>query len=378
LVAINDERTEAQALKRIGEIQAKLAKGALFQDLAKEFSDDPGSAVKGGDLGLNAKGTFVPEFEKAQASLVKGKISEPVKTNFGYHLIQLLDTQEPPKPSLESLTAVLSDRIIQEKAKKAFNEAIDQMKDLAFSSADLQLVSDALNLPIQTLDWITRVRGTAYFQDAKWREIAFSEEVKQEGLNSDVLMVAENEAWVIRKKNYRPKQTIPLAQIKDRVKADFIQDKSIELIKRKIADWNKSHLKSDKKITFAEALPSIQKTFGTQYSWNAATAARGVDNLPQALSAGLFKIAENATWPQVHLVQAEKNEQSEDLYLVFIESIHVPELTESDRMGFKSVLGFHQAQMMQAYFAKDLEQSTEIEFKDALDDPREQNKVINL
>ncbi|GIS41343.1 MAG: hypothetical protein Ct9H90mP13_11890 [Pseudomonadota bacterium] len=70
----------------IEEIQSKLDT-ETFKDLAKEYSDDPGSAAVGGDLGWAEPGLFVPEFESALFSMNVGEISAPVKTDFGYHLI---------------------------------------------------------------------------------------------------------------------------------------------------------------------------------------------------------------------------------------------------------------------------------------------------
>lgn len=86
LVRIDDKRTDADAKKLIEDIK-KQATVANFSELAKKYSDDPGSKAKGGELGEFERGRMVPEFENAAFSLKAGEISEPIKTNYGYHLI---------------------------------------------------------------------------------------------------------------------------------------------------------------------------------------------------------------------------------------------------------------------------------------------------
>lgn len=86
-ILVADEKTAK-------EVRAKLDKGEDFAKLAKQYSKDTGSAQKGGDLGWFGAGKMVPEFENAAYKLKKNEISEPVKSQYGYHIIQLLDKKE--------------------------------------------------------------------------------------------------------------------------------------------------------------------------------------------------------------------------------------------------------------------------------------------
>ncbi|MEQ9438132.1 MAG: peptidylprolyl isomerase [Cyclobacteriaceae bacterium] len=83
-------RREKKALKQARKIRNKLLRGADFHQLAEKYSDDPGSAQHGGELGSVHFGQFVPEFEETIRSIEPGKVSEPVRTDFGYHLIELM------------------------------------------------------------------------------------------------------------------------------------------------------------------------------------------------------------------------------------------------------------------------------------------------
>lgn len=111
ILITTDDKSDAAAKQQIDAIKAELDGGADFATVAKEKSQDPGSKENGGDLGCNAAGTFVPEFEKAAAALPIGKVSDPVKTQFGYHLILVKSRQ----------TAQQSD-VQQQVGQGAFNQ----------------------------------------------------------------------------------------------------------------------------------------------------------------------------------------------------------------------------------------------------------------
>jgi peptidyl-prolyl cis-trans isomerase C len=106
LKANEKDLTDAEALAKTKELRAKIEGGADFAAVAKEESDDTGSGANGGDLGAFGKGQMVPEFEKAAFAMKVGDISEPVKSQFGYHLIQVQDhtskTFEAVRPEIES------------------------------------------------------------------------------------------------------------------------------------------------------------------------------------------------------------------------------------------------------------------------------------
>lgn len=99
------------------EIADKLAKGGDFAALAKENSEDPGSKDNGGDLGYFGHGQMVPEFEKAAFALEKGKISAPVKSNFGFHIIKLEDKRMRQPPPFDGLKDRIVNTLLQKKAQ---------------------------------------------------------------------------------------------------------------------------------------------------------------------------------------------------------------------------------------------------------------------
>ncbi len=115
------------------EILAKIKAGGDFAALAKENSTDTGSKEQGGFLGYFGRGQMVPEFEKAAFTMIKGQVSEPVKTNFGWHIIKLEDRRRKPPPSfdevketiLNSLAVLKAQEVVAALRKKANVEYVD-------------------------------------------------------------------------------------------------------------------------------------------------------------------------------------------------------------------------------------------------------------
>ncbi len=103
LLQVNDSRTEAAAIAQLTSVKEKLARGEHFDALARTISEDPGSAPSGGDLGVISKGAMSPEFEKAAWSLGVNEVSDPVRTEFGLHLIKVVAIETDQFPSLDEM-----------------------------------------------------------------------------------------------------------------------------------------------------------------------------------------------------------------------------------------------------------------------------------
>jgi peptidyl-prolyl cis-trans isomerase D len=215
-----DEAATAAALEKSQSIVARLDAGESFEDLAKELSDDPGSAASGGDLGFFGRGMMTPEFEEAVFGLQKGERSQPVKSPFGFHIIELLDIKPEVAIPLAEVRDELVDQLLSEERGRVYYERFETLSSLAFEQPDsLQGAADALHLDIRESDWISKQGGSGIAENSAIVDAAFSEDVLLNGNNSAPIEIGPDHVVVIRTLEHQEATQQPL----DEVKADVVQ-----------------------------------------------------------------------------------------------------------------------------------------------------------
>jgi len=123
-----DEKAWKEAKKKAMDIKKRLEKGEDFASLAKEYSDDPGTKNRGGELGFFSKGRMVPEFETAAFSLEPGVFSDPVKTSFGYHIIQVEEKKEAGTRKFSEVAPQVKQMLVREKQRERMDKIINDLK----------------------------------------------------------------------------------------------------------------------------------------------------------------------------------------------------------------------------------------------------------
>ncbi|UFP98148.1 SurA N-terminal domain-containing protein [Pseudomonas fitomaticsae] len=224
LIEVNDKTTEAQAKAKIEEVQARLAKGEKFEALAKEFSQDPGSANNGGDLGYAGPGVYDPAFEKALYSLNKDQVSEPVRTDFGFHLIKLLGVEAPEVPTLASLKDKLTRELKTQQVEQRFVEATKQLEDSSFEASDLAQPAQDLKLTVHTSKPFGREGGEGVAANRAVVTAAFSTEVLEEGANSTAIELDPETVIVLRAKEHLKPAQLPLESVATAIRAQLTKE----------------------------------------------------------------------------------------------------------------------------------------------------------
>jgi peptidyl-prolyl cis-trans isomerase D len=281
LIEVNDKVTEAQAKAKIEEVQARLAKGEKFEALAKEFSQDPGSANNGGDLGFAGPGVYDPAFEKALYSLAKDQVSEPVRTDFGFHLIKLLGVEAPEVPTFASLKDKLTRELKTQQVEQRFVEATKQLEDSSFESSDLAQPAQDLKLTVHTSAPFGREGGEGVAANRAVVTAAFSPEVLDEGANSTAIELDPETVIVLRAKEHRKPEQLPLESVAASIRVQLTKEHASAAAKTK-ADQLIASLRDGK--------TALDKAIDGQ-NWKATAAAtraqEGVD--PTVLQA-LFRM----------------------------------------------------------------------------------------
>ncbi|WP_313456198.1 SurA N-terminal domain-containing protein [Pseudomonas sp.] len=282
LIEVNDKVTDAQAKARAEEIEQRLAKGEDFAKLAKEFSQDPGSASNGGDLGFAGPGVYDPDFEEALYKLADGQVSAPVRTQFGYHVIKLLGKQAPEVSSFASLKDKLLRDLKTPLVEQRYVDASKQLQDAAYEASDLGQPAQDLNLKVQTSAPFGREGGEGITANRGVVQAAFSEEVLDEGANSTAIELDPETTVVLRVKEHRKPTQLPLEAVAGNIHDQLAKDKATAELKAK-ADKLIAGLR-DGSIAAAGAHDGQQ--------WKSYEAvARGQDGIDPAELQALFRLA---------------------------------------------------------------------------------------
>ena len=150
-----DDKGVAEAQKRAEDVLKQLKAGANFEDLAKKYSEDPGSAKEGGSLGWIGKGRTVPEFEKAAFSLPKGQISDLVKSSYGFHIIRVDDKQDAHMKTLDEVKDQIEPILKQQKAQQIAQKQAEDLLQAA-KTQGLEAAAAAKGVPVATSDFFSR------------------------------------------------------------------------------------------------------------------------------------------------------------------------------------------------------------------------------
>jgi peptidyl-prolyl cis-trans isomerase D len=215
---------EAQAQ----DIAKRAQAGEDFGALAKEFSKDPGSADKGGDLGFFKSGMMVQPFEDAVKQLQPNQISEVVKSDFGFHIIKLFETKPEQTKTLEMVREEIISAIRKEQAEAKFYAQAEQLSNLAYEKPDsLDPIVQSLGLPLQTTELFSRdAKLAAPLNNPKFMQAAFSETLIKDNQNSEVIDVGKHKAVVLHLKAHEAPQLQPLDFVKEKIVARLKKDKA--------------------------------------------------------------------------------------------------------------------------------------------------------
>lgn len=206
--------------------QAK-APGADFAALAKANSDDVGSKANGGDLGWVARGTMVKPFEDALFAMKKGEVSGPVRSDFGFHVIDLRDIKEGKVTTFEEARPEIEKTLAKTSGEKAVNTAMGVLADEAYKNpANFGSTAVAQKLPFEKVGPVTPAQVQGILAEPAVRRVAFSDNLLKNKGVSDPIMVAPGHSVMVHVVDYTPARQRPLAEVHDQVIADIHADRA--------------------------------------------------------------------------------------------------------------------------------------------------------
>ena len=202
----------------LNEINQKLAAGESFEALAKEYSEDVGSADFGGDLGYTSGDTFPESFEAALEALQLGEVSAPVSTDSGTHLIKLLDIQEQTI-DFDTERGRIEQELIAELTDVWLVEKLANLKELSYNAESLAEIADDLELTAQVSEPFSRAGAAGISSNKTVVNAAFSAEVLEDSYASEVLELGGDRYVVLKLNKAIPARQKELTEVKDTVVA---------------------------------------------------------------------------------------------------------------------------------------------------------------
>jgi peptidyl-prolyl cis-trans isomerase D len=224
-----DDKAVEEARKKAEDVLKQLKAGAKFEDLAKKYSDDPGSAKKGGDLGWIGRGRTVPEFEKAAFSLPIGQLSDLVKSSYGFHIIRVTDKHQAHVKTFDEVKDQIEPLIRQNKVSQLIEKAGNALLSQARAQGIEKAAAEQGLTPITT-DFVSRtdvvpgVGVTPQFMDAVFTE--------KEKAPPDLAQLSQG-AVVFQVLGVHPPATPTFEEIREKVQEQFKNERASVLLAQK-------------------------------------------------------------------------------------------------------------------------------------------------
>lgn len=213
----------------IAQIQERLAAGEAFADLAREFSEDAGSAQQGGELGVFAPGTLPESFETALETLEEGQISEPVTTDSGVHLVRLEERRDVDLPVYEDERERIRTELVALASRELLPRMVEELKEKTFHVEDLAEVADELGLQSATTEPFSRGGGEGIAANGMVVTAAFSEDVLEHGFASEVLTLQDQHFVVVKLREHHPARRKSLDEVRDSIVATLSASRAEEM-----------------------------------------------------------------------------------------------------------------------------------------------------
>jgi peptidyl-prolyl cis-trans isomerase D len=256
LLSVSNPKEDAAVKAKAEGIFKRAQAGEDFAKLAKEFSQDQGSASQGGDLGFSERKTWVAPFGDAAYSMKVDEIRGPVKTQFGYHILKLLAIQPATVKTFEQSKSDLETEYRRNEAEKLFNNAQDQLADAALQNAtDIDVVARKAGLTVQEIPAFSRLDGGgALGKVPAVIDAAFSQDVL-DGRLSAIVEVEKGRGAVLRATDHQLPQQKPLQAVHTEVVAAWKRQRGVELAAAAAAD-------ATKRLDAGESWDSVAKSLG--------------------------------------------------------------------------------------------------------------------
>ena len=287
LLQVGGDRTEQQAEEQMLAIRDRLDAGEDFATVATELSDDPGSKAQGGDLGFFGRGQMIGEFEEAAFSALPGEVVGPVKTNFGYHLIQVEERRDAGRSSFAEAQEQIRSRLLNQRSQDLAESSATELAERI--DKEVLTTPEALQLLADTETGVTFLTTPAFGREDNvpgiGRGTGFSLtafELVQDEISEPVRAAA---GWVILRVAEVQEPRIPtLDEVRDDVGSSVRQDKQMQLATERMVE---ARQKLDDGSSLDEVAEELELVVRESGQFGRGGSVAGLGNNPEVASAAL-------------------------------------------------------------------------------------------
>ncbi len=254
---------------------------ASFGELAKKHSQDPGSAAKGGDLGSFGRGSMVKAFDDAVFKMKVGEISQPVESEYGYHIIRVTGVTPGQLKTLEQARPEIEKELKKQVAGRRFAELAESFNNTVFEQSDsLKPAADLLKVAPRTSGWISRSSAEdAQLNNQKLIQAIFSEDVRVNKRNTEAIEIAPGTIVAARVSEHKPSALKPFDDVKASIEKTLVQNRANQLAAQE----------------GRQVLEQLRQGKAPQLSWDAPQLVRRADpkGMPEPVLRQVFKADAN-------------------------------------------------------------------------------------
>ncbi|MBU0622477.1 MAG: SurA N-terminal domain-containing protein [Gammaproteobacteria bacterium] len=223
------EKQEAKA-KAVQVLQQVKQAPANFAALAKQHSQDPGSAASGGDLGMFGRGAMMKPFDDSVFSLKKGEVSELVESDYGFHIIKLLAIKPAELQPLAAVRGMIGQRLRSQHAADRFAELAEKFNDTVYEQSDtLKPAAELAKVAIKRGVWLSKGQPASEPWTDKVLQAVFSDEALKDKRNTEAIEVAPNTLLAARVVEYKPASSRPLAEVASLIRGQLQRMQASEM-----------------------------------------------------------------------------------------------------------------------------------------------------
>lgn len=235
LVRVDENATDADIAKaneKIAKAQSELKAGKSFEEVAGKYTEDPSGTQSGGNLGWFTRGKMVPPFEEAAFSTEPGKVSEPVRTQFGFHLIKVEDKKNEGYEEYKDAIPAILDTIAKDRASEKIQDYLDQALEVIIAGGDVYEVAKSIGLKVtaKETDFFTRDRGPAEFDGISSDNVSMLFDLAANATTQTPIQIKDG--YVLATKiDIKDASTRPLEEVRESIADVITREEALKVAK---------------------------------------------------------------------------------------------------------------------------------------------------